>query len=501
MSMDNKNLSNLTLFGNVPIKYCEQKKGLRKTFHESIQKNKDFLFNFFDSQPYYNEFMSVIMKNSRGNNFYKKIIKNGVRKSNFFKGIMKAVNDIGTQDDYIHKEKKKLNGSYKIPKLELLKKRKQKYEIYLKKKNKVSENNNNYNKFIKKNNSMTQIINIKEQPILNLNLKSTFDNNIINNDTNNNNNINNNISSISIDTFHTINNKNESMTNFNNNLNLNLNSSKSSFMNLTKDNSNSGFYNIKNSRNIKNKNKSIKDLKQFFSRSQDKLLNYKTFKLGKILNKCNEELNYAQNVEDKVQKYNKNKTGEEIGQKIRNGLKNKDQKIIEDNGVENKKYKKLEKEKFNELKKKINIIKVSEDYAYINRKELHEFMRDNENILAYQIYLKDMNKLNEKFAKKKEIEKKNISLIQNMLEDDFKKKEFLKYKIDNYHRKNVKQDELKKFRLKNMNDHYENKNHGDKEVLNGTLLPKLIALKDYCYGRPKYNKINDINNENKEYNN
>jgi hypothetical protein len=239
-----------------------------------------------------------------------------------------------------------------------------------------------------------------------------------------------------------------------------------------------------------------KTVKVSSRKSPERSTYYRSLQYGKIVNKCNEELNYAQNIGDNVENYNKsnNKSEKEIKEKIRSGLQNRDQKIIEDKGISNKKYERLEKEKFNELKKKMNIIKVSEDYAYVNRKELHEFMRDNENIFAYQIYLKEMNKINEKIAKKKEVEKKNLSMVENLLEDVYRKKEFLKYKIDNYHFRHAKQDELKIFSLKNRDDFYMNKINNDKKVLHGTLLPKLMELKDYCYGRPKYNNIRELGN-------
>ena len=50
-------------------------------------------------------------------------------------------------------------------------------------------------------------------------------------------------------------------------------------------------------------------------------------------------------------------------------------------------------------------IKVSDVYAYVNRREINDFMRDNDTIFAYQIYLRDMNKINDRLAKKKVEEK------------------------------------------------------------------------------------------------
>ena len=89
--------------------------------------------------------------------------------------------------------------------------------------------------------------------------------------------------------------------------------------------------------------------------------------------------------------------------------------------------------------------------------------------------------------------KKNISLVENLLENTYRQKEFLKYKIDNYYTRHAKQDELKIFSLQNKDDYFVTKNN-DKEELKGNLLPKLIELKDYCYGRAKYNPLDKIDN-------
>ena len=138
-------------------------------------------------------------------------------------------------------------------------------------------------------------------------------------------------------------------------------------------------------------------------------------------------------------------------------------------------------------------LKVSDVYAYINRKELNDFMRDNDTIYAYQIYYKEMNKINEKLAKKKEIEKKTISTVKDLLENTFRQKEFLKYKIDKYYIKNAKQNQLKIFHFKKKDDFYLNKNN-NKEELKGSLLPKLFKMKEFCCGRTKYNPIADLQN-------
>ena len=472
MSTDIKNkFHKLTYFGNVTTKYCEPKKGKKITFHDTIQENKDFIFNFFDSQPYFNEYMPMIIKNNRGIHFYKKIIKKGLEaKSDFFKSIFKAIKK--SNDGLSPKlEKTKAIRYYKIPKLELLKRKKQRYDNYLLNKNKTA-----YSKIrpLKKNNSMGDIIspqNPQNKTITELIPKSTIDNKTINNFNNTNYNLLN--STVTADTFHTNNKKNESMSNFHNKYSLNRKMPT--------------FYFPRNISNLVKDNKdNLND-----SKSKKKSKEAKKKELENLLNKCDEGLFFAQNMGDDVENNSQNKSIEEVNKKLKDVLENKDKKLIEEKG-RNKKYQNLEKEKFNELKRKMDI-KVSDVYAYVNRKEINNFMRDNDTIFAYQIYLRDMNKINEWISKKKEIEKKNISTVKELLDNTYRQKEFLKYKIDKYYIKNAKQDELKIFSLKNKDDIYVSKNN-DKDDLKGTLLPKLFELKEFCYGRPKYNPLADMNN-------
>ena len=476
--MDAKDkIKNLTYFGNVTTKYCESRKGKNITFHDTIQGNKDFIFNFFESQPYYNEQMPIIIKSNRGTQFYKKIIKKGLEvQSDFFKKILRAIKHSNDDNSPKRYDKGKTIRYYKIPRLELLKMRKKNIDNYFLRKNKTV---NWKKKPLKASNSMTEMtfkIHSPEGTVP----KSTT--NIINNNTiyNNANLSNTNYSNfnflnstISGDTFHTNSRKNESLRNFHNSK-YSLNNNKINNFYLTRQT------------NISNK-----ELGDNFNKTRKKLKYEKILKLENILNKCNEGLNYAQNIGNNMGRSSIDKSVEEVNKRLKIVLQNGDQRVIEDKGKGNKKYKKLEKEKFKELKRKMDI-KMSNNYAYVNRKELNNVMNDNDTIFAYQIYLKEMNNINRRLVKKKEIEKRNISLVKDLLENTFRQKEFLKYKIDNYYERNAKKDELKIFSFKNKDDFFINKN--EKDHLKGNLLPKLFDLKDYCYGREKYNPIAGIQN-------
>jgi hypothetical protein len=213
MSVNKKSIFKVACFSNLSTKFCEPKRGMRKTFHETIQVTKDFILNCFEKKPYYNELMPTIMRNNRGNQLYRKTgRKMHDGKLEFFHNSKKALDTSHKLDQSITEEKNKSIKYYKIPKLELMKKRKQQLDNYMKKKNRIS----NKLRLLTKSNSMPYMKNVnKKSQIKSESMgKSTIKINKINTKENKNNNLN---STISMDTFHTNNNnKNDSMMNFNN---------------------------------------------------------------------------------------------------------------------------------------------------------------------------------------------------------------------------------------------------------------------------------------------
>lgn len=481
--MDKKNqISNLTYFENVSTKYCDTRSRLKKSFHREIKGRKDFIFNLFESQPYYKELMPTIIKNNRGNQYYKKMVKKGWGKngkSDFFKVLMKSIDKTAKETMEKYQEKIQKKKTYKIPKLDLLKKQKEKIEKNFLKNFKKEEKNIIP---LKKNKSMLDIVNKKSLPLSesiikpNVNINNSTINSIYNfNNTNNN--LNNTISSETIYT----NNKSETVKNLKIKPPL-LNNSKRIIPKI--------FFS-------RNESMSEKELKNNFTKLNVKSIYLKNKKLDNLINLCNEELIFAKNMGGSVQEYgSNNKSADDLGKKIKNELKYGDQKVIEEKIIGNKKYQKLQNEKFKALKK-MTKLKVSDDYAYVNRKEIQDLIRDNEHILGYQIYLRDMKKFNKKMEHQKEIEKNNMILVESMLEDAYRDKEFLKYKIDNYFIKNAKKNELNLFNFQNKEDLYESKNN-DKKLSKGNLLPKLLEIKDYCYGRKDYNAVAELENNNKD---
>lgn len=314
MSTSKKNtFYNLNYFGNVTTKYCDPKKGLRMTFHDAIEENKDYIFNFFDSQPYYNELMPTIIKNNRGNHFYKKIVKKGFKgQSDFFKTIIKAIKK--SEDDFSPKTIDYSKGIkyYKISRLELLKRRKEKLDSYLINKNKKDTNKCNS---LKKHNSMVDILKPKNQASIESIVRESIKNNTLDDFNFNNSKYNILNNEITADTFHTNNNKNESMINFHNKYTLNK--------------KNSTFFITRNSNS---QNKEIKDNKKKLPKKL-KIIKYSY--LENILNKCDEGINFAKNMGEDVGKSDTNKSIEEVNKKLKDALQNKDQKVIEDKGAGN----------------------------------------------------------------------------------------------------------------------------------------------------------------------
>lgn len=223
------------------------------------------------------------------------------------------------------------------------------------------------------------------------------------------------------------------------------------------------------------------DLSEYFQK-QEKFIYQKNKRMNKILNKCEENLNHARTATEEIKKCAKKKDSYDILNKFKIAMQSDDQKAIEQMERGNKQYeeyKKIQEEKFNNLKKNMDL-KLSNEYAYMIRKELQDTFGVNGTILAYQLYSNDMAKTKQKIEKNLEDEKRTIQKINEIMDDTIRKKEYLKYKIDCYTMKHSKLNEVKNQKLKKKGE-YDNKEEYKKEELKGTLLPKLIEIRDQCY--------------------
>ena len=59
--------------------------------------------------------------------------------------------------------------------------------------------------------------------------------------------------------------------------------------------------------------------------------------------------------------------------------------------------------------------KISDFYAYQNRKEFKEILRNSESTHAYNLYLDEMNRINEKMDRRRIVERKRIDKIIRLI--------------------------------------------------------------------------------------
>ena len=469
-------LKSTSCFSSMSTRYSDVESKYRKSFHDSIKDSKNTIFNLFEREPVYKDKMPIISKSNRGNIIYHKFVKSNIkserRKSAFFIGLMKAIKEVQKekQKQETPKIKSNFRHYYIIPKIDILRKKREKYGSYLSKKNKTVDNEI---KVLKKSNSTLNTMKLNE----NVFFKgiNNFQTNNITNSSNANDPI------FSLETLQTFNPNNEgSMQN-----NLKELNELSNF-NLTKLSLITQPRRVYQSSTKKLSRQSV-NLSDYFQK-QEKFLYQKKKRMNKILDKCEESLTQAKNVAEDFEKNSKQKDPLDIHNKFKNAMQSDDQKVIEDMDKGNKKYQeyqKIQEEKFMHLKKNIDI-KLSDEYAYMIRNELQEIFGVNGTVLAYQLYSKDMTKLKEKISKNLENEKKTIRKVKDLLEDSYRKKEFLKYKVDTLRMKQEKLNQIKNFNF-NKKDNL-NKNADDEE-LKGNLLPKIVQLKDQCYQDIGYNFV------------
>jgi len=468
--------STSSCFSNMSTRYSQPKIKDIRSFHDTIRDTKDHIFNLYEKEPSYKEIMPIISKSNRGNVYYNKFVKinlkNDQRKSAFFQGLMKAIKQIQKEkakEEDAKREKPKFKHYYIIPKIDILRKKRENFESYYNKKTKTFDNDI---KILKKSNSMLNQLKLgNKEESENTFFKSVnnFQLNNINNYTNTTN-INDGI--FSLESFPTFNQNNEGSSQNNLKELSNFNLTKLSLVAQPK----RSFQSV--SKRLTRK--SI-DLSEYFQK-QEKFIYQKNKRMNKILNKCEENLNHARTATEEIKKCAKKKDSYDILNKFKIAMQSDDQKAIEQMERGNKQYeeyKKIQEEKFNNLKKNMDL-KLSNEYAYMIRKELQDTFGVNGTILAYQLYSNDMAKTKQKIEKNLEDEKRTIQKINEIMDDTIRKKEYLKYKIDCYTMKHSKLNEVKNQKLKKKGE-YDNKEEYKKEELKGTLLPKLIEIRDQCY--------------------
>ena len=91
-----------------------------------------------------------------------------------------------------------------------------------------------------------------------------------------------------------------------------------------------------------------------------------------------------------------------------------------------------------------------------------------------------MEKIKNKVQNNLQNENNNITKVNDLLDNVIRKKELLKYLINTYKMKQDKFNEVKDENIKKKDD-FEDRDYNT-ENLKGTFLPKILEMRDQCYG-------------------
>ena len=448
------NFNNIKYLDEILKKSREEEKEKKiKKFHQIIEKDKEFILNCYRNQPYYKDLISQLEKSSKGTLAYHRLVKNGLKNksTSFIKVILQSIKSMQKdQEKVVHPRKKKLKYGYNVSEIDIV--RKKKFDIEKRNRLKSLEIEKSKNSEIK---NISSIDNNNTQKINSLlsagkNIIDQLDTNLTTNK---------NLSRI-----------NSGNTRIFSGLTKNMDNLSTINKNITRSASTNSIISRKSN---ENKNNKIE-----FNFPEKRII-----KFNSILDKCKEEISHGNRIGGKFEKFTKNinENLSLIKQNRDNKEDNniKDQKIIEDKITNKQKYKLLEIEKFKELKKSIDA-KVSDNYVYFNRKEYAEIVKDKRKEEEYDLYLEDINKINEQLEKKKLKEKEKLYEIENLLDDVYKKKKYLKNKINNYSYNRIIEREHEQFMKDNVvfDDEFFILDEKKPEEHKGTLIPKLLGKKD-----------------------
>lgn len=434
--MDNQFKKDMKIFNCFNSFDLEDNKENKQTLHETINENNEILLNTYAQDSDFREIMPNIKKVSRSNYFYNKMVKKGFKhKSPFFQILFKAIKNINEDKKPIITPKRvKLLNIYRLPEIELMKLKKKQIEKITNKKNEKlkieKEKFNKYRKIIKEQLSLSRTKNNTLTPKNKITPLSTLNSN-----------------------------------NTNNFFNKNWNSSEKNT--LTNNKNLSTYYksDIKFKTLTRNKSDNILSSPGDFKNS-----------MNIIYDKCTQEIEHGNKVAGKVFKYNKRLTQSIEKKYIKKNKLDRLQSIIDEKGKKKNKYIALEEYNIKEIKRKMNE-KISYYFAYKNRKEFKEVLRNSESTQAYNIYLDEMNKINERMGRRRIIERRRIDKIESLCEDGFKKKEYLKKTIDKFNKRHKNSKEQNN--LIPNDDFYIINRNTDKDQI-GTLLPQLLSLRKSC---------------------
>ena len=406
------------------------------SFQYHLNEHTEDIVSIYGQSKDFNDIMPFIHKGKRRNFLYKRLVYKGIK---YKSPIMKAIyNEIKKNEskNKIRLLKRKIEAVYKQSNLDLAKLKKKKWEKFKQLKSKdlnIKSIEANSGKYLIRSNSNFNINIASKTPKLNHNFSFNDSNYSINN--NNNFNITNRLSKIS-----------------------------------TK-NSNSKEVSTYYKSDINFGNLSINSFKSNSPRVN---------KAHYIVDKCLEEIDSGNEVADNMTKMEQDVTKNVKEKLIKINLLKQSNKLILDNIVF-KKYQNLEKNTLDEIKRKINE-KISDSYAFRNRKGFNNQLKNAESTNAYYIHLHDIDKTNEQLEQIRNIQREKIKKVEMLCEDEFQKKEFLKKRIDSFNKKYKKEKNEqiiladRFFLTSRKNNNFENN-----KINNGSIFPMLMNLREKCF--------------------
>ena len=370
--------------------------------HNTIEKNKNFLYNIYYDDPYFNEIvkyhnergkykvrklkkhLSILVKNSMKlskNNLLRKDTKK-LSKSNSLPNLLSVITDKIQEIEKEDLEKKKINFTKKLSFFD---------GQNIKEENKEEKKNIPWLIGLKKNNPVKQLllpIKIEENLPKNLEKKQP---NIF--------------KQIAIQ-------------------------KRASTIIIGRENI-QNFSNIIQSQMNKEKERS-----SLYEKPK-----YKVTKLSSLVGKCNLEIKRARSIDDYIEKNNEilNHEYNEMLHKKNKLLENYDKTVIEEKEKKKNKYQLLQEQEIQEIKNRINI-KISDDYAYKNKNVIKKLIK-RKGQSPYEMFLKELKILNNEKEKKKVVEDRDMRTIENILDLTYKDKEYLKFQLSEKDKKYKKMKE------------------------------------------------------------
>jgi hypothetical protein len=373
-------------------------------------------------KKYFVDIMPKIKKEAENNDIYKYLIKNSVKyNTKLIKLINKTIKKIRERS----KPKKKIEENknkvdlYKYPKIDKLKEKKVKFEKENTKKIKMirlkTKKFEDYKSFFRKKLTFNKTIdevkkqgNIRNMLFLNSgpkNLKGTL--------------------SLNFEQ------EKRKIPNMRNNISYNRQFSLSPSRTRISTESRKDL-----SLNYSKKNESNPNISFINERENNSFIIPNTLTPLDIIQKCNEEEKNGYYINNSLNQY-KNYFNKSMNERI---PKNKflviERMVLLEKMKRNNKYKKLEDKSIKNIKISLKK-KISDNLAYVKRKEIRELLKTSE-AKEYNIYLDEIKKTNKKIFKELENGRSRIDKIIFLYNEDLRKRELFKKKMDEIIYKNRK---------------------------------------------------------------